>query len=534
MSATVKITGESRGAVDAVNRLSGAFRSAGSSAGGMVRETFKMSAAIVGAGSVVEGMRKAIELARRSITDYAATNEEAANGLAALSDRASVFRQRIGEIVLGGDNARVTVGALIGVMDSLGVALGDVEGQQAGFRNGLAAAIGGMASAMRAAAFLRESFTVLQQGIAIASVALESVASVSTAIGITVLRHLVRPFTLVSAAIRGLLETASSLSSFLPGEMGRSIESATARLAGFAGGLADTDAAAAEMARTMARGGVAAAEGLGQQLTDIGEAGANASRTLLTMGDSLDVVAEGTRNATIGAEGYVQTQEVATSSTQRSTEATLEQIKALAGLDHARNQQSAKLAIIAEFEAKQAALSEQATNESERKAEEMSAAEMRAEEMRVAMADAAAERMQAEVDAMQRRAQVARETGEATAQALGIAVRAQKGASQAIVGIIADELRNRIIAAVAASKILGATPGGQFFAGALIGATILASQALRSIGGNRGGGGGGSESGGGGGGAISINTINVTSAGGGAVGQDIVSAIKEARRRGEL
>ena len=533
MSATVKITGESRGAVDSVNRLSSAFRNAGSSAGGMVRETFKMSAAIVGAGSVVEGMRKAIELARLSITEYAATNEEASDGLAALSDRASVFRQRIGEVVLGGDNARVTVGALIGVMDSLGGSLGSVEEQQAAFRNGLAAAIDGMASAMRAAAHLRESFTVLQQGIAIASVALESVASVSTAIGITVLRTLVRPFTFVSIAIRGLLETASSLASFLPGEMGRSIEEATARMAGFAGGLADADAAAAEMARTMARGGVAAADGLGQRLTDIDAAGASASRTLLTMADSLDVVADATRNGTIGAEGYARAEDDTTSSTRRSTEATLEQIKALAGLDHARNQQSGKLAIIAEFEAKQAALADQATNEALRKSEEMSAAEMRAEEMRVAMADAAAERMQAEVDAMQRRAQVARETGEATAQALGIAVRAQKGASQAIVGIIADELRNRIIAAVAASKILAATPGGQFFAGALIGATILASQALRSIGGNRGGG-GGSESGSGGGGAISINTINVTSAGGGAVGQDIVSAIKEARRRGEL
>ena len=224
--------------------------------------------------------------------------------------------------------------------------------------------------------------------------------------------------------------------------------------------------------------------------------------------DRLREIGDGARDGTIALRG--QRQEIERTGTAATTAA-----EALAVLD-----------------AKQTAAAEHAAQLSEAKAARIAAAEALAAEAAAASAERQRMAEEALAAAAERRAEVMRSTGAAVGESLALAVSAQRDSSRQIVAIIARELQARIAAALGASALLSATPGGQFAAAAIIAAIGVATSQLASIGG------GGGRRGGGGGGGTSIGAVNVTvQATNGAAPMDeraLAAAVEDGVRRGTI
>ncbi len=510
VGATITIRGDSRDAQQAVTAVSRDLREMGRTALGAAGQTVRMSAAILGAESVVAGLRLALQSATQGVRDWLAANDEASAAMATAGDALTTFRAQLGEVVLGGGNAEVAAGALVAVLDELTLSSEGAAQGQALVRSAIAGVLDVTALGIDVLAGARVAWGGLQAAVAIASRGLESFVSVAGTVGAALLDAMVVPLDLV---VTGLASVTSGIAR-LGSVVGGPVERATAGLAdGFAsvsGSIDDARARIQNFRDTSARGITGAFDGLTSELAGIGEATAASFGGMTDFADRLRDIGDGARDGTIALRG--QRQEIERTGTAATTAT-----EALAVLD-----------------AKQAAAAEHAAQLSEMKAARIAAAEALAAEAAAASAERQRMAEEALAAAAERRAEVMRSTGAAVGESLALAVSAQRDSSRQIVAIIARELQARIAAALGASALLSATPGGQFAAAAIIAAIGVATSQLASIG----GGGGRRGGGGGGGGGTSIGAVNVTvQATNGAAPMDeraLAAAVEDGVRRGTI
>jgi len=523
----VQIDGDSQKAKAAVNGLSDRIRAFAQTSIRAAGSTARMTAAVLGAESVVAGLRLAMNQVRTGITDYLATNTEAEERVGALGERFASLRTRIGEYILGGENAAVITGTLTGALDLMtGGADNAARGQYA-VRTAIAAAVDAMGIALRVVAALRLAWGGLQVAVAVAGRTFEALSSVSLALGALLLDRVALPISFVVDGLRLVALAAARLGEVVGGPVGRATAGLADGLTGVSDSIRDARQQMRDFAGSSLRGAASAFDGLGTQIGGIVTATGDAVLGLDNMAGGMERLADETRSG-----------ESALRSTRREIEATAAAAVAAQRALSSQATGGASAAIATAMEqaraalaAKESALAEQAGNESERKAERMIAAEESITMAREAALARAAEQEARFAEIAQRRAEVMQSTGATVGEALSIAVGQQKRASQQIIAVITRELTARIIAATAAAGIFAATPGGQFFAAALGAAITSAGAALSQLG----GGGGGRKSRTSGATSIGAVNVNVYNQGGGGLDPRVIrSAVEEGIRRGTI
>ena len=512
---TVKIDGDSTDAVRAVNNVSQAIRAASAPALRFAGDTLRMTAAVLGAESAVAGLRIALHSIVSAAREYAASNEEAAAAFGALAERSQEARLRIGEMVVGGDNARIMAGALSATLDDLTGALGGTAGAQAIVRAGLADLLDVASVGVEVVGALRRGFDLFRAALVIAARVQEAFASGAITLGSALMDWLLAPVEAVTQSLRVLFTGLDRAGQFLGG-----------RAAEATRGLADAMGAADDsvdqlrqrlgaLAGANLRGVTGAFDGLGDELLAMDAASQATYRSTRELAAGLADTAAGVRDGSIAIEGQTAALRGQAAAAKEASAAlaalSAEQIKAkliqpgelgdAKGAQALQAQKAADLAALAALDAQRAAAAEDAARR-------------------------ISEALALEQASMQRRMDVARETGDAVARALAAGVSGQRDASRQIVAIIADELRKRIVAAIATSTLLAATPGGQALAGFLAAAVGTAAAALTQIGGRGGGGASGGSAA-----APPVNvTVNYT--GQQAPSNEFVAAVVDAVQRG--
>lgn len=518
---TLKIKGDSTDARQAVGQLTGSLRGMGSTALRASGDVLKMTAAVLGAESAVAGLRMIFNGAKEGLREYVEANEDARQALGGVGEALSGVRQQIGAVILGGENAAIVSGLLATAVDALTLSNDDLADAQQFVRRTLAAVIDAAAVAVDVVAVLRTAWGGLRVAVIATSAVLESILSAIGFVTASLIDGLGRALLFVVDGFELAAESAARVTGAIPG-----VGSAAQGAAEFLNGATDAMGESLDRVRQHA---FAAQEGIGQAFRDMRpeiEAVAaetqQASASIAGLADRMRNLADDTRSGAIA---------------QRALRGEIEQTAAAAqraavggGASAAQSAlQEALAAAAAEQAAKEAAIAEQRANFSQAKADQMIAAE----EAIVAAREAALVRQQ-EIDAalaasLERRAEIARSSGEAIGESLAVAVQGQRDASKQIIAIIARELAARISAAVATAGIFAATPGGQFAAAAIGAAVTAAAATLSQIGG---GGGGRRERQSAG---TSIGSVNVTIQGGTAMTQrEIEAAVTEGVRRGTL
>lgn len=498
---TVRIKGDSTQAQAAVRGIADRMGDMGRAAVRGALDTAKMTAAVLGAESVVAGLRKALDGARAGVRDYLDANDEAAERVAALGEQFRATRMQIGEYVLGGENAAVITGTLSGVLAELtSTSSGTVAAQEA-VRQAVAGAVSAMSIAVDVAANVRAG--------------LASVQVVAIQVG-GAIEQVGRRFDLFTTQIASAI--ANNLAPAL-----RAVGLGSSELEGRARGLA----ASVEAQRR------AIVDASAAQAASIDAVRASAGATvdrLREMSDSLFRLADGARTGDNAALSLRRQIDDVESSARRATAAVVD-LKAAAAVEAAGLASRQKADEIA---AKERAAADAAALASQRKADSiaaLAAAEQAAREASIRAAEEQAARLE-ELD--RRRAESARQAGAAVGESLAIAVSQQRDASQQITAIIARELQARITAAIASAAIFSATPGGQFAGAAIGAAAAFALGQLAQIGG---GGGGGRGGGGRTSPTIGSLTVNVQAQGGAGGGLDvdaITAAVEDGVRRGTI
>ena len=521
---TIKIDGDSSDAVAAVNGVSTAFRAAAPPVESFTRGALKMTAGVLGAESAVAGLRLVVHSLGESVRAYAESNDAAGEAFSILGGHVDQARVRLGEFIIGGGNAEIVAGALATTIDRLSLAMGGAEGAQSAVRTSLAALLDVMATGAQVVALGEWAYGTMRATLAGLIRVQESAAAGVTYLGTVILDALLVPVDAVTSSIRGLAGGLAAMGGVIGGpvaEVTRTISDAWVDMDSQVGAVRDRLDALSE---TMGRGVVGAFDGLGGELMQIGQQTEDAFARWGQLGDDIRATADAVRDGTAALAADDTVRRASTAGIAAQTEAVNAATLARSALT-AEEIKAKMLAIptVSGDGAKSAAALEA------QKAAAAAAADM----ARAASAEAAAARIQAALDAeaaaYQRRVDAAQGTGAAVGEALATGVAAQRGATQQIVAIIARELQARITAAIAASAIFGATPGGQFAAAALVAAIGVATSALTSIGGRAGG------RGGGGGGGAPTQTINVSvygGSGGGMPGDDFVDAVVNAVQQG--
>ena len=133
-----------------------ALRELGSEAAAAARKFVGTGVAILGFASVVEGSRKAIEIARRTLSEYIADTEELQPVAAATSGAVDAFRSAVLGQIVTVENASVVAGTLQGVLGGLSDALRVGEGTARGLADAVAR---GLVSAVIAGADVVQFFS---------------------------------------------------------------------------------------------------------------------------------------------------------------------------------------------------------------------------------------------------------------------------------------------------------------------------------------------------------------------------------------
>jgi len=524
---TIKIDGDSSDAVAAVNGVSAAFRAAAPPVESFTRGALKMTAGVLGAESAVAGLRLVVHSLGESVRAYAASNDEAAQSFAILGGHVDAARVRVGEFIIGGGNAEIIAGALATTIDRLSLAMEGAAGVQSAVRVSLAALLDVMATGAQVVALGELAYGTMRVTLAGLIRVQESAAAATSWLGSAFLNDLMIPVDAVTTSLAVLTSGLARVGAAIGGPA----EAATRGLADAFGAVdsrvEEVRARIDAFSDTMRRGVVGSFDGLGAELMQIGQETEDAFVRWGQLGEDLRQTADSVRDGTAALAADDAVRRTSTAGVAAQTEA----LKAAT---------SARAALTAEeIKAKMLAVptvSGDAKGAAALEAQKAAAAAI-ADQQRAASAEAAAARIQAALDAeaaaYQRRVDAAQSAGAAVGEALATGVAAQRGATQQIVAIIARELQARITAAIAASAIFGATPGGQFAAAALVAAIGVATSALTSIGGRAGGRGGSA------GGGAPTQTINVSVYGGagGALPSDdfvdaVVNAVQQGVRRG--
>jgi hypothetical protein len=524
----VQIDGDSTKAKAAVNGLSDRIRAMARTSLQAAGSTARMTAAVLGAESVVAGLRLAMNQVRTGITDYLATNAEAEERVGALGDRFGALRARIGEYILGGENAAVITGTLTGALDLMtGGADNAARGQHA-VRTAIAAVVDAMGIALRVVSALRLAWGGLQVAIAVAGRTFEAIQNVSLALGISLLDYVVRPIALVVDGLRLVAVGAARLGEVVGGPVERATAGLADGMTGLTDSIRDTRQQLHDLRASSLRGAASAFDGLGTQIDGIVEATGDAVLGLDNMAGGMARLADETRSGASALRSTRREIEQTAAAAVAAQRSLANQATGGASSAIATAMEQARAALAA----KETALSEQASNESERKAARMIAAEESITAAREAALLRASEQEERLAALAQKRAEVMQSTGATIGESLAIAVGQQQRASQQIIAVISRELTARIIAATAAAGIFAATPGGQFFAAALGAAVTSAGAALAQLGGG-GNKGRKSRSAGTSIGSVNVNVYNQ----GGSGGLDprvIRSAVEEGIRRGTI
>lgn len=514
---TVKIDGDSSSAVGEVYRLRDALKSVGLAANDFAGGAAKITLGMLGAESAVAVARMGMQSLRDGVKAYVAVNDEAAEAIAALNARALESRIALGEMVLGAGNAQIIAGALAKTMDDLSRALGDNAGAQAVVRQGLALLLDAFGAVADVAAIAAVGVGSLKLAFIAMGGAVEIATGSIYTLGTAIVEGLMYPVEAVAHGVEGLVIGMDRLGQAVGGQAAQITGDVRRGVEGLGATVTAAREALSENRRAAVESVVVSAQAMDDALQRAGDETRVAFERIAQLGTDAHETADAVRAGTIA----IDTQAVALTGMAAAAK---EASGALAALDAV--QIKAKLVVDPDFGGggfKAAAALEA------QKALDFAAGEA----MRAAAAEAAAERIrlaaEAEAAAYQRRLDAAKSTGAALGEALATGVAAQRGATQQIVAIIARELQARITAAIAASAIFGATPGGQFAAAALVAAIGVATSALTSIGGRAGG------RGGGGGGGAPTQTINVSvygGSGGGMPGDDFVDAVVNAVQQG--
>lgn len=558
METKIKISGDSQDAVSAVAAVKNAMKAATASAAelarasvagmrdtvtslragvtaqeGFARGALKMTAGVLGAESAMAGMRLAVHALGASVREYIATNEEASAQFAALGDHAAQLRQRFGELVAGGENARVITGALAASMDALRASLANTDATQRIVRASLAALIDGFATAVQVVGLAQIAWGSMQVALTAARGAMEVWIAGFAQFGAAMMNLMIAPIEAVTQSLRTMVNALASVGERMGGRaaevtrgladaFGAADDRVSALRDSFAEVALDTDLVARTMASARA------------EIALVSSTAFDGAATTAQLAQTLRETADATRDGTIASIEYTAALATETSGARAAAEAVIALTAAEAkreansalrrgGIGQTGDKDAAALASL-----KQAARDAEAVAIETADARRASSAELASQRIAAALA--------LEEAAMQRRRDVAQSSGASLGEALALGVSAQKQASQQMIGIVMREVQARIAAAVATSALASATPGGQFIAAALVAAIGVATSQLAAIGASSGGAGGGGRGGGSTTNYAPSITVNYQSTGGGtrSDAEEIARAVEDAQRRGMM
>ena len=496
--------------------LEGTVDRFGRSIGGQLATMTRFGAAVFGFGAAAESVRRAFELARRSVQAYGEQSADAAQLIEGTSHRFSELAAAIGRAIVGGERAEETFGALQAVAQELTVAVGDNEEAIGNMvRSGIALMIDALAASIRVGVVFANTLDGIKFAITAAAMGV-------TQFGLAVVDGVLLTVEAATTAIRDLLQGLESVietSARVARGLGRDgladqLDGVLSRIDGMSAGVGRFRADIQRMRESIDDTSQAISDGLSRDLEDLTARTAQREE-MNRLAETLSDLAEQYRTGAISAEAYRRAVDGATGAADReASKAAARQAAFLAGTE---KQAQAIRDQIAKQEQVQAALSETAQQQVDQELAK------RMERERRALAAAEQQRQ-------------ANEALAASYYDLGAAVGdGTDSITQATIKAATDQLRALILRYIGEAAALGAV--GRIGASVALGAAVgVMQRSLSQLGG------GGSASAAGAAGAVSTTrtvqniSVSVAQTNGLGAGVDstraIGAAVEDGIRRG--
>ena len=509
MAATVRIHGDSRGAVRALRQGERATDDYGKSLRRMAGRAAIVALGIVGLGSAVEGARRIIEIGRRSVQEWAKENEEAAGRVRAVSQASDELRFAFAELISTGETGNTVMGTLTALMQSLKGIFDQNNQVIAGLvRGAMRAFLIVLRETVRFGNVLLTALTGLKVSFLVVKATVISVASAFLQVNTAVVRGIIEPVQWAIDALALFTDAMADAIDRIAGErsgLSGPLREANAALVGFSVSVQGAQDFTRELGDRFAQMGIdaraAAAAGINELWVSFIQGASTAEDTITEI------------NRLISSLGQLEIQiDETTASTERNTRATNDNAAAL--------QRAAEAAHRRGLAAAQAVAG--------RFTDEQARVEAKAESGRRIAFDLEMLRRQQTIDAIKREedarlalASTAIDTLGAVGQASGKAAKAFQVAQG--VALMATAIRGFF-----EGLVMMARPGQQAQGAIMIGASIKAAVEAANMGASGGPRGGGQGVGGG----STVNqtaNVEVTVAGGSGLSD---RAISEAVMRG--